>query len=530
MNHLTASARVSRAINSGQSVGSQRTTIGAGGKEPPSPCGAQIAQTALQSIGMSTRDGWGPPMPSPDYALAVSLIFTKATNQAIILQEPPSHVCSTSILWASLAHDKRFEQVPMSEAAPGDIIIGSGWQQGAAGYAGIVVEHGRIISNSSQGVQDNSSLLELQRHHPEMAVFRYVGFRNYYRSKSLANVGFNPDEPRVPAGQTGGGQWTTGMASSTPVLSGRSNTLGPDRFDSPAVASTPSVGRSSAVGAGTRDQLIKARHELDQAYAKEVDDIKKTRGITEEERNAGLKSLEEKYENARNDLNKRITRIEQTAQDIAFAYGGKASDYYKDLDETNPKVQKLMDYLDRFESAGVKDTFLLELRHVQGLPPPPSTDPHVWRSAVSAAIGVLGEEGSPAEETAVEDAAAKAERAAQILKKNVETGAQRAAKTAEELAAENPGKVVQQERTLRDANGNKVVDPVTGEARRVDHAVIDRDANSAKTYETTGDNVDKRLQIRKEERIRKEGGTFVRDKGTGKLIPTEGVSEVRRQK
>ena len=116
------------------------------------------------------------------------------------------------------------------------------------------------------------------------------------------------------------------------------------------------------------------------------------------------------------------------------------------------------------------------------------------------------------------------------LKKNIETGAQRAAKTAEELAAENPGKVVQQERTLRDANGNKVVDPVTGEARRVDHAVIDRDANSAKTYETTGGNVDKRLQIRKEERIRKEGGTFVRDKGTGNLIPTEGVSEVRRQK
>jgi hypothetical protein len=118
----------------------------------------------------------------------------------------------------------------------------------------------------------------------------------------------------------------------------------------------------------------------------------------------------------------------------------------------------------------------------------------------------------------------------QILKKNVETGAQRAAKTAEELAAENPGKVVQQERTLRDANGNKVVDPVTGEARRVDHAVIDRDANSAKTYETTGDNVDKRLQQKKEERIVGTGGTYIRDKETGKLVPVEGVSEVRRQK
>ncbi len=159
-------------------------------------------------------------MRSPEYALAVSLIFTKATNQAILLGTPPKHVLSTSILWNSLAHDRRFSQVPMSEVAPGDIIIGSGWQQGADGYAGIVVDHGRIISNSSQGVRDNSGLVELQRSHPEMAAFRYVGFWNYYRSKSLANAGFNADEPRLPAGQTGGGQWTAGMAPSKTVLSG----------------------------------------------------------------------------------------------------------------------------------------------------------------------------------------------------------------------------------------------------------------------------------------------------------------------
>jgi hypothetical protein len=214
MNDLTESARVSRAINSGQSDGSQRTAIGAGAEEPPSPYGAEIAQTAIQSVGMSTRDGWSPHMRPPDYALAVSLIFTKATNQAIILREPPSHVCSTSILWNSLAHDKRFEQVPMSEAAPGDIIIGSGWQQGADGYAGIVVDHGRIISNSSQGVQDNSSLVEIQRGRPEIAAFRYVGFWNYYSSKSLVNAGYNPSEPRLPGGQPGGGQWTSGGGGS----------------------------------------------------------------------------------------------------------------------------------------------------------------------------------------------------------------------------------------------------------------------------------------------------------------------------
>jgi hypothetical protein len=88
--------------------------------------GMKIAQTAVQSIGMSTKDPWGPAISLPQHALAVSLIFTKATNQAIMLGTPPKHVLSTSILWASLVHDKRFEQVPMNETAPGDIIIGSG--------------------------------------------------------------------------------------------------------------------------------------------------------------------------------------------------------------------------------------------------------------------------------------------------------------------------------------------------------------------------------------------------------------------
>jgi len=176
-------------------------------EEPQGVEGMKIAQTAVQSIGMSTKDPWGPPIGHPQYALAVSRIFTKATNQTNILNTPPDHVRSTSILWSNLAHDKRFEQVSMSEAAPGDIIIASHPSQ-ADGYAGIVVGNGRIVSNSSQGVQDNSSLAEIQRSHPEMAAFRYVGFRNYYRSKPLANAGYNDDEPRIPAGGPGGGQWT----------------------------------------------------------------------------------------------------------------------------------------------------------------------------------------------------------------------------------------------------------------------------------------------------------------------------------
>jgi len=221
----------------GQLAGVHWTGTDAGRKEALGVLGMEIAQTALQSIGMSSKDPWGrPPIHLPEYALAVSLIFTKATNQTIILNTPPEHVLSTSILWSSLAHDKRFEQVPMNEAAPGDIIIGSGWQQGADGYAGIIVGHGRIVSNSSGGVQDNSSLSEIQRSHPAMAAFRYVGFWNYYRSKPFANTGFDPNEPRLPAGQPGGGQWTKmEMAPSTAILSGG------NRWTDPAAAAPAKV-------------------------------------------------------------------------------------------------------------------------------------------------------------------------------------------------------------------------------------------------------------------------------------------------
>jgi RHS repeat-associated protein len=114
-------------------------------------------------------------------------------------------------------------------------------------------------------------------------------------------------------------------------------------------------------------------------------------------------------------------------------------------------------------------------------------------------------------------------------KKIKEIGNGREEVTDQQLKQEYPGQPVQRERMLRDADGKKVIDPVTGEGRRVDHAVIDREANTAKTFETTGTNVDKRLQLQKEERIRQQGGTYIRDKETRQLVPVEGTSEVRRQ-
>jgi len=57
-------------------------------------------------------------MNDPNYALAVSLLFTRATNQRIMLGTEPNHVLSTSLLYNSLLHDSRFMQVPMAMPRP----------------------------------------------------------------------------------------------------------------------------------------------------------------------------------------------------------------------------------------------------------------------------------------------------------------------------------------------------------------------------------------------------------------------------
>jgi RHS repeat-associated protein len=116
------------------------------------------------------------------------------------------------------------------------------------------------------------------------------------------------------------------------------------------------------------------------------------------------------------------------------------------------------------------------------------------------------------------------ERAAITIR--AEQGAAREAKVAEALRAENPGAKVQNQQYLRDESGKIVKDPITGEGRRVDHAVI-KDGQ-ATTVETTSLKADKNPQLRKEERIRNEGGTYVRDRDTKQLVPVCSVSEVRR--
>jgi cell division protein YceG involved in septum cleavage len=113
-----------------------------------------------------------------------------------------------------------------------------------------------------------------------------------------------------------------------------------------------------------------------------------------------------------------------------------------------------------------------------------------------------------------------------VIAINAEAGAAREIKVAQQLAKENPSAKIQGQQYLRDAEGKIVKDPKTGEARRVDHAIIEGD--KARTVETTSQTANKDKQMAKEERIREKGGEYVRDRDTRKLCKVESVSKVIR--
>jgi RHS repeat-associated protein len=115
----------------------------------------------------------------------------------------------------------------------------------------------------------------------------------------------------------------------------------------------------------------------------------------------------------------------------------------------------------------------------------------------------------------------------ETLQRSAREGARRQREVMEQLRKENPNASVQNERYLRNADGDIVRDS-SGTARRVDHAVIEN--GRARTIETTSLTADKGLQMQKEQEIINRGGTYIRDKITRELIPVEGLSELRRVK
>lgn len=109
-------------------------------------------------------------------------------------------------------------------------------------------------------------------------------------------------------------------------------------------------------------------------------------------------------------------------------------------------------------------------------------------------------------------------------------GTAREGVTEAKLVAEYGQKAVQREQYLRNAQRKIAKDPLTGEGRRIDHVVI-QDGKAVKSIETTSETASKVAQQAKEDRIRDAGGTFVRDRETGKLVDfADTPTELHRKK
>ena len=91
-----------------------------------------------------------------------------------------------------------------------------------------------------------------------------------------------------------------------------------------------------------------------------------------------------------------------------------------------------------------------------------------------------------------------------------------------------PNGNVQNQQYLRDKDGNIVIDPNTGTARRLDHVVVEG-SKVVDVVETTSLTANKRAQILHEQETRRAGGVYIRDRGTGDLIEVPLISRIERR-
>ena len=144
-----------------------------------------IVMSAYANLNVPTRK-----VPNTDYgnlgcAAAVSIIFYRSTGYPLV---PKKQIeLSTSNLWRSLNKSRDWEKISdwRSQYQPGDIIITARGKK--AGHVGVVVDGGKIISNSSGGFQgDQKGQIEMnysisswdsvaQRNPQQTALFRYIG-------------------------------------------------------------------------------------------------------------------------------------------------------------------------------------------------------------------------------------------------------------------------------------------------------------------------------------------------------------------
>jgi hypothetical protein len=108
---------------------------------------------------------------------------------------------------------------------------------------------------------------------------------------------------------------------------------------------------------------------------------------------------------------------------------------------------------------------------------------------------------------------------------NKQDGLRREEEAEKELQKQYPekeGYEIIREAYLRDKDGNIVKDPVTGEARRVDFVIV-KDGKVVRMIEVTSKTADKTGQSGKEQRIRENGGNYIRGKDKQLLQIGDGV-------
>ena len=113
--------------------------------------------------------------------------------------------------------------------------------------------------------------------------------------------------------------------------------------------------------------------------------------------------------------------------------------------------------------------------------------------------------------------------------KNKQDGLAREGQVEKQLQKENPNSTIISESYLSDKDGKIVKDPVTGEARRVDFVVVSN-AKVDKMVEVTSLTASKDKQMAKENRIRENGGQYIKD-NNGNLIkiPSNVKTKIERR-
>ena len=95
---------------------------------------------------------------------------------------------------------------------------------------------------------------------------------------------------------------------------------------------------------------------------------------------------------------------------------------------------------------------------------------------------------------------------------------------------ESEGYSIEEEAFLRDKDGKIAQDPVTGEGRRIDFVVVDKNGNVVDSIEVTSQTADKTDQSAKEQRIRENGGNYIKTSdGNLVKIPDDVQTKIERR-